>query len=200
MMLIPAGVKVHLALGYTDLRKGIDGLGAMVERVLEQDPFSGHLFVFRGKRADLIKVLFWDGTERSAAIGAIRRPQLHRGDPVSDRARMGARRRDRQKACTHRMRMSCRPGSMVYRSVARLGAGGKPLIPAESDLSPRRKLGYRAEFHVHRRRRVHEGAELELAVTGVYAKDGNVVGVLIGNIKEGPRGIDVHAPRPLPAC
>jgi transposase len=62
MMLIPAGVKVHLALGYTDLRKGIDGLGAMVERVLEQDPFSGHLFVFRGKRADLIKVLFWDGT------------------------------------------------------------------------------------------------------------------------------------------
>jgi hypothetical protein len=50
MMLIPAGVKVHLALGYTDLRKGIDGLGAMVERVLEQDPFSGHLFVFRGKR------------------------------------------------------------------------------------------------------------------------------------------------------
>jgi len=62
MMLIPAGVKVHLALGYTDLRKGIDGLGAMVERVLEQDPFSGHLFVFRGKRADLIEVLFWDGT------------------------------------------------------------------------------------------------------------------------------------------
>jgi len=56
MMLIPAGVKVHLALGYTDLRKGIDGLSAMVERVLEQDPFSGHLFVFRGKRADLIKV------------------------------------------------------------------------------------------------------------------------------------------------
>ena len=47
MMLIPAGVKVHLALGYTDLRKGIDGLGVLVERVLEQDPFSGHLFVFR---------------------------------------------------------------------------------------------------------------------------------------------------------
>ena len=39
-MLIPAGVKVHLALGYTDLRKGIDGLGVLVERVLEQDPFS----------------------------------------------------------------------------------------------------------------------------------------------------------------
>ena len=50
-MLIPAGVKVHLAFGYTDLRKGIDGLGVLVERVLKQDPFSGHLFVFRGKRA-----------------------------------------------------------------------------------------------------------------------------------------------------
>jgi hypothetical protein len=40
-MLNPAGVKVHLAHGYTDLRKGIDGLGVLVERVLEQDP-SGH--------------------------------------------------------------------------------------------------------------------------------------------------------------
>ena len=40
MMLNPAGIKVHLAPGYTDLRKGIDGLGVLVERVLEQDPFS----------------------------------------------------------------------------------------------------------------------------------------------------------------
>jgi transposase len=47
-------IKTHLALGYADLRKGIDGLGVLVERVLEKDPFSGHLFVFRGKRADLI--------------------------------------------------------------------------------------------------------------------------------------------------
>jgi len=61
-MLVPAGVKVHLALGYTDLRKGLDGLAVLVEQVLEQDPFSGHLFVFRGKRADLIKLLFWDGS------------------------------------------------------------------------------------------------------------------------------------------
>jgi transposase len=62
MMLVPAGVKVHLALGYTDLRKGLDGLAVLVEQVLEKDPFSGHMFVFRGKRADMIKILFWDGS------------------------------------------------------------------------------------------------------------------------------------------
>jgi transposase len=62
MMLIPPGVKVHLAVGYTDMRKGIDGLAVMVEQVLAQDPFSGHMFAFRGRRADLIKILFWDHT------------------------------------------------------------------------------------------------------------------------------------------
>jgi len=62
MMLIPSGVKVHLATGYTDLRKGLDSLAMLVEQVLEQDPFSGHMFVFRGRRADMIKILFWDGT------------------------------------------------------------------------------------------------------------------------------------------
>lgn len=62
MMIVPAGVKVHLALGLTDLRKGLDGLAILVQQVLEQDPFSGHMFVFRGRRADLIKILFWDGS------------------------------------------------------------------------------------------------------------------------------------------
>jgi transposase len=62
MMIVPAGVKVHLALGYTDLRKGLDGLAILVQQMLEQDPFSGHMFVFRGRRADLIKILFWDGS------------------------------------------------------------------------------------------------------------------------------------------
>ena len=50
MTLLPAGVKVHLAFGYTDMRKGIDGLAMLVQGVLRQDPFSGHLFVFRGRR------------------------------------------------------------------------------------------------------------------------------------------------------
>jgi len=62
MMLLPAGVRVHIALGVTDLRKGLDGLAMLVQGVLEQDPFSGHLFAFRGRKANLVKILFWDGT------------------------------------------------------------------------------------------------------------------------------------------
>jgi transposase len=63
MTLLPPGVKVHLALGYIDMRKGIDGLAMLVQSVLRQDPFSGHLFVFRGRtRANLIKIVFWDGS------------------------------------------------------------------------------------------------------------------------------------------
>ena len=62
MMTIRAGVRVHIALGVTDMRKGLDGLAMLVQEVLRQDPFSGHLFAFRGRRANLIKIVFWDGT------------------------------------------------------------------------------------------------------------------------------------------
>jgi len=61
MMIVPAGVKVHLALGYTDMRKGLQGLAALVQETLKKDPFSGHLFAFRGKSASMLKILFWDG-------------------------------------------------------------------------------------------------------------------------------------------
>ena len=43
------------------MRRGFDGLARQVQQVLGQDPFGGHLFVFRGRRGDLVKVLFWDG-------------------------------------------------------------------------------------------------------------------------------------------
>ena len=61
MMIVPAGVKVHLALGCTDMRKGLTGLAALVQETLQKDPFSGHLFAFRGKSAGMLKILFWDG-------------------------------------------------------------------------------------------------------------------------------------------
>lgn len=61
MMIVPAGVKVHLALGYTDMRKAMDGLAGLVQEQLKHDPFSGHLFAFRGKKASILKILFWDG-------------------------------------------------------------------------------------------------------------------------------------------
>jgi len=61
MIAIPAGMRVYLAMGPTDMRKGFDGLAALAQQALQQDPFSGHLFVFRGRRGDLLKVLYWDG-------------------------------------------------------------------------------------------------------------------------------------------
>ena len=62
MIVAPSGMKVHLALGITDMRKGMDGLAMLVQGVLKADPFSGHLFAFRGRSANLIKILYWDGT------------------------------------------------------------------------------------------------------------------------------------------
>jgi len=58
---IPTGARIYLALGSTDMRKGFDGLSMLAQQALAQDPFSGSLFVFRGKRGDLLKILWWDG-------------------------------------------------------------------------------------------------------------------------------------------
>lgn len=58
---LPAGTKVYLALAPVDMRKGYDGLAASVQQILKRDPFSGHLFLFRGKRGDRLKALWWDG-------------------------------------------------------------------------------------------------------------------------------------------
>jgi transposase len=61
MIPVPASTRVWLAAGVTDMRKGFNGLSALAETVLEQDPFSGHLFVFRGRRGDLLKMIWFDG-------------------------------------------------------------------------------------------------------------------------------------------
>ena len=61
MIGLPAGTRVWIAAGVTDMRKGMDGLAALAQTVLEQEPFSGHVFVFRGRRGDLIKLVWFDG-------------------------------------------------------------------------------------------------------------------------------------------
>jgi transposase len=53
-------MRVFLATQPTDMRKGFDGLFALVENVIQEDPFSGHLFVFRNARRDRLKLLWWD--------------------------------------------------------------------------------------------------------------------------------------------
>ena len=60
-----AGTRIWIAAGFTDLRRGFQGLSSIVETVLEQAPFSGHVFVFRGKRG----IVFHDASSfRSRAV------------------------------------------------------------------------------------------------------------------------------------
>ena len=60
MLSLSGQVKVYLATQPTDMRKSFDTLAALVQETLRLDPLSGHLFVFRGKRADRVKILWWD--------------------------------------------------------------------------------------------------------------------------------------------
>ena len=99
MIPVPSGVRVWLATGATDIRRGMNGLALQVQEGLGRDPHAGDLYVFRGRRGDLIKVLWHDGLgmslyakrlERgpvSVAITRRRRGAGHRGS-----ARLSARR------------------------------------------------------------------------------------------------------------
>ena len=61
MLSIAPGTRIFFAAGGTDMRKGFDGLQGIVSGVLEQDPLSGHLFLFINRRRDKLKILYWDG-------------------------------------------------------------------------------------------------------------------------------------------
>lgn len=61
MMGPPAGTRIWIVAGITDMRRGFIGLAGMVQTALEENPFSGRVFVFRGRRGDLIKILWFDG-------------------------------------------------------------------------------------------------------------------------------------------
>ncbi|MCL4155522.1 UNVERIFIED_CONTAM: hypothetical protein GTU68_000446 [Idotea baltica] len=60
MLMLPPSVRVFIATEPADMRCSFNGLTARVQYILKQDPFSGHLFVFRNKRRDRVKILFWD--------------------------------------------------------------------------------------------------------------------------------------------
>lgn len=85
MISLPMGTMIWIAAGVTDLRRGFTGLSAIAQTVLEQNPYSGHVFVFRGKRGDLIKLLWWDGD--GLCLFAKR---LERGRFIWPRAEQGA--------------------------------------------------------------------------------------------------------------
>lgn len=60
MLTLSPAVRIYVATGATDLRRSIDGLAALVRERLDLDPLSGHLFLFRNRRGDRLKILAWD--------------------------------------------------------------------------------------------------------------------------------------------
>ena len=85
MIALPAGTRVWIAAGVTDMRKGIDGLAALVQTALQKDPFVGHVFAFRGRRGDQVKLLWWSGDGMNLYV-----KRLERGRFVWPQADSGA--------------------------------------------------------------------------------------------------------------
>jgi transposase len=81
----PPSTKIYLSLAPCDMRKGFDGLSAQVRNILQLDPFSGAVFLFRRKRGDRLKALVWDGSEL-----CLYAKRLERGKFVWPRAHEGA--------------------------------------------------------------------------------------------------------------
>lgn len=79
MLSLPPSVRVFLCLEPTDMRKGIDGLSALVENRLRMDALSGHLFCFFNKPRDKVKVLFWDTTGFCLYLKRLERGRFHLG-------------------------------------------------------------------------------------------------------------------------
>ena len=84
MIVPPTGIRVLVATKPVDFRKGMDGLAAYVQEAFKADPFSGVIYVFRAKRADRVKLIFWDGTgvclfAKRLEDGAFRWPNVQDG-------------------------------------------------------------------------------------------------------------------------
>ena len=65
MIPVPSGVRVWLAVGRTDMRRGMNGLALQVQETLRRDPHGGDLYIFRGRRGDLIKISLFEVREPS---------------------------------------------------------------------------------------------------------------------------------------
>ena len=83
MIPVPSGVRVWLSVGKTDMRRGMNGLALLVQETLGRDPFAGDLFVFRGQRGDLVKILWHDGLGLSLFV----EPSYFWKDPHSGQAK-----------------------------------------------------------------------------------------------------------------
>jgi len=86
MIAPPPGVRVWLACGRTDMRRGMDGLAMLAQQVLHENPFDGALFAFRGRRGGLVKLLWYDG--QGLCLFAKRMDRGHFVWPVTDTGRV----------------------------------------------------------------------------------------------------------------
>jgi len=77
MLTMPPSVRVYIAAQPTDLRKSFDGLSGLVAQTFGQDPLCGHLFVFRNRRGDQVRVLFWDRTGYAILGKKLARGRFH---------------------------------------------------------------------------------------------------------------------------
>lgn len=77
MFTLPPALRIYLAAAPTDLRKGFDGLSGAVMQVIGEDPASGHLFVFRNRRGDQVRILFWDRTGYCIFAKRLARGRFH---------------------------------------------------------------------------------------------------------------------------
>lgn len=95
MIGLAGNVRVMVAMRPVDFRKGAHGLAAMVQETIKADPFSGAVFVFRAKRADRIKLVYWDGTglclfAKTLEDGRFRWPKVEDGVMRLTSAQLGA--------------------------------------------------------------------------------------------------------------
>ena len=86
MLAVPPQVKIFVALQPTDMRRGFPGLSGEVQATLQQDPLSGHLFLFRNRRRDRIKILFWDGDGYAIYYKQLARGSFEFPEPADEKS------------------------------------------------------------------------------------------------------------------
>lgn len=85
MLTLGPSIKIYLARGATDMRKSFDGLAGAVTQILDEDPASGHLFVFCSRRRHMMKILYWDGTGFWLMAKRLARGTFAWPEPADDR-------------------------------------------------------------------------------------------------------------------